>query len=218
MVDLTFIEKRSGNLLLYIIVIAIVLLLLFMVWPWKTALILTLWAGYVLWWPTVWLEKYIHRRGLAALIVIIVTGVILAFALINVTVIVAQELAQLVAGASASSNAQLSQGLTNTFRLANPDLARAGPIVALTSALAAGGAEIVTTFTQTAQGAVRNVLFSIPLLLAQLIIPSSTTLKAPFQQNIDRRSIDSWTTSIRSSTRFSLYTSLWQSFARSWRS
>jgi predicted PurR-regulated permease PerM len=170
MVDLTFIEKRSGNLLLYIIVIAIVLLLLFMVWPWKTALILTLWAGYVLWWPTVWLEKYIHRRGLAALIVIIVTGVILAFALINVTVIVAQELAQLVAGASASSNAQLSQGLTNTFRLANPDLARAGPIVALTSALAAGGAEIVTTFTQTAQGAVRNVLFSIPLLLAQLII------------------------------------------------
>src|SRR5674476_878219 len=81
MVDLTFIEKRSSNLLLYIIVTAIVLFLLYMVWPWRYALILTLWGAYVLWWPTVWLEKYIHRRGLAALIVIIVTGVFLAFAL-----------------------------------------------------------------------------------------------------------------------------------------
>ena len=138
MVDLTFFEKRSSNLLLYIIVIAIVLLLLYMVWPWKTALILTLWAGYVLWWPTVWLEKYIHRRGLAALIVIIVTGVFLAFALVNLTVIVAQELAQIVAGASSSSNAQLSQGLTTTFQLANPDLAKSGPILAIIGALRHG--------------------------------------------------------------------------------
>ena len=170
MVDLTYFEKRSGYLLLYIIIIAIVLLLLYMVWPWKTALILTLWGAYVLWWPTVWLEKYIHRRGLAALIVIIVSGVILAFALVNVTVIVAQELAQIVAGASSSSNATLSQGLTNTFQLANPDLAKTGPIVALINAMATGGGVITTTFTQTAQGVVRNVLLSIPLLLAQLII------------------------------------------------
>jgi|GEM_PF-3441783 hypothetical protein len=63
MVDLTFIEKRSGNLLLYIIVIAIVLFLLFMVWPWRYALILTLWGAYVLWWPTVWLEKLHSPAG-----------------------------------------------------------------------------------------------------------------------------------------------------------
>src|SRR5665647_107038 len=170
MVDLTFIEKRSSNLLLYIIVTAIVLFLLYMVWPWRYALILTLWGAYVLWWPTVWLEKYIHRRGLAALIVIIVTGVFLAFALVNLTVIVAQQLAQIVAGASSSSNAQLSQGLTTTFQLANPDLAKSGPILAIIGALATGGGAITTTFTQTAHGVVRNVLLSIPLLLAQLII------------------------------------------------
>ncbi len=169
-VDLTFFEKRSSNLLLYIIIIAIVLLLLYMVWPWKTALILTLWAAYVLWWPTVWLEKYIHRRGLAALIVIIVTGVLMAFALVNVTVIVAQQIAEIAAGASASSNATLSQGITNTFQLANPDLAKTGPVLALVSALATGGGIITTTFTQGAHGIVRNVLISIPLLLAQLII------------------------------------------------
>ncbi|MEI7827117.1 MAG: AI-2E family transporter [Euryarchaeota archaeon] len=170
MVDLTFFEKRSSNLLLYIIIIAIVLLLLYMVWPWKTALILTLWAAYVLWWPTVWLEKYIHRRGLAALIVIIVTGVLMAFALVNVTVIVAQQIAEIAAGASASSNATLSQGITNTFQLANPDLAKTGPVLARVSALATGGGIITTTFTQGAHGIVRNVLISIPLLLAQLII------------------------------------------------
>ena len=169
MVDLTFFEKRSSNLLFYLIVIAIVLLLLYMVWPWKFALILTLWAAYVLWWPTVWLEKYIHRRGLAALIVIIVTGVVLSFALVNLTVIVAEQIAQIAQGA-ASSNATISGGLTNTVKLANPDLAKAGPIVAIVGALATGGGSIVTTFTQTGQGVVRNILVNIPLLLLQLIL------------------------------------------------
>jgi predicted PurR-regulated permease PerM len=169
MVDLTFLEKRRDNLPFYLIAIAIVLLLFYMVWPWKTALILTLWGAYVLWWPTVWLEKYIHRRGLAALIVIIVTGLVLAFALVNLTVIVAQQIAQIAAGASAS-NASISSGLTNTVQLANPDLAKAGPIVAIVGALATGGSSIVTTFTQTGQGVVGNILVSIPLLLLQLIL------------------------------------------------
>ncbi len=90
MADLSFLEKRQSSLPFYLVAIAIVLLLLYMVWPWTYALILTLWGGYVLWWPTVWLEKYIHRRYLAALIVLIVTGIVLAVALVSVTVIVAQ--------------------------------------------------------------------------------------------------------------------------------
>lgn len=169
MVDLTFLDKRRGNLPFYLIAIAIVLLLLYMVWPWKTALILTLWAAYVLWWPTVWLEKYIHRRGLAALIVIIVVGVVLAFALVNLTVIVAQQIAQIAAGA-ASSNETISGGLTDTVKLVFPGVATTSPILALVGALGTGGSIITTVFTQTANGAVRNILVSIPLLLLQLII------------------------------------------------
>ena len=170
MVDLTFLEKRSAKLPFYLIAIAIVLLLLYMVWPWKYALILTLWGAYVLWWPTVWLEKYIHRRGLAALIVIIVTGVVLALALVNLTVIVAQQLAQIAAAAEASANAAISQGFTNAIRSASPDLARASSLLALASALGSGGGIITTTFTQIARDIVRHVLISIPLLLLQLII------------------------------------------------
>ncbi|MGZ7162471.1 MAG: AI-2E family transporter [Halobacteriota archaeon] len=168
MVDLTFIEKRSSNLLLYIIVTAIVLSLLYMVWPWRYALILTLWGAFVLWWPTVWLEKYIHRRGLAALIVLIVTGVVLALALVSVTVIVALQLEQLFASASAS-NASINTGLTSTFNLI-PGLAKAGPIAALIGALATSGGGITSTFIGTARDVVRQVLVSIPLLLLQLII------------------------------------------------
>ena len=169
MVDLTFFEKRSNSLPFYLITIVVVLLLLYMVWPWIYAVILTLWASYVLWWPTVWLEKYIHRRGLAALIVLVVTGVVLALALVSLTVIVAQQIAQLAQGVSAS-NASISSGLTDTVKLANPDLAKAGPIVALVGALATGGGSIITTFTQTGQGVVRNILVSIPLLLLQLFL------------------------------------------------
>ena len=117
------------------------------------------------------LKSIFIGADLAALIVIIVTGVFLAFALINLTVIVAQELAQLVAGASASSNAQLSQGLTNTFQLANPDLAKAGPISRdHKRAWPRAAAKLPRRSLQTAQGVVRSVLLSIPLLLAQLII------------------------------------------------
>lgn len=169
MVDLTFLEKRRSNLVFYIAAIVVVLFLLFMVWPWKGALILTLWAGYVLWWPTIWLEKYIHRRYLAALIVIIVTGVLLALSLVSITVIVVQQLAQL-AGGAANSNATLGAGLTNTIQLANPDLAKAGPVVALVSALASGGGIIASTFTETASGAARGILVNLPLYLLQLIV------------------------------------------------
>ena len=48
MADLSFFEKRPGLLRLlpfYLVFIAIVLFLLYMVWPWKYALILTLWGG-----------------------------------------------------------------------------------------------------------------------------------------------------------------------------
>jgi len=166
--DLTFFEKRSSSLPLYLIVIAIVLFLLYMVWPWKAALILTLWGAYVLWWPTVWLEKYIHRRGLAALIVLIVTGVVLALALVSVTVIVALQLAQLATSASAS-NASINTGLTSSFNLI-PGLAKAAPIAALISALATSGGGITSAFIDTARDVVRQVIVSIPLLLLQLII------------------------------------------------
>ena len=131
-------------------------------------MILTLWGGYVLWWPTVWLEKYIHRRYLAALIVLIVTGVLLAAALVSVTVIVALQLAQLAASASASS-ASLNTGLIGTFNLI-PGLAKAGPIAALISALATSGGDITSTFLGTARDAVRQVLVSIPVILLQLIV------------------------------------------------
>jgi predicted PurR-regulated permease PerM len=168
MVDLTFLEKRSGKLPFYLLAIAIILFLLYMVWPWKTALILTLWGAYVLWWPTVWLEKYIHRKTLAALIVLIVTGVVLALALVSVTVIVALQLVQLAESASAS-NASIGAGLTSSFNLI-PGLAKAGPIAALISALATSGGGITSTFIGMARDVVRQIVVSIPLLLLQLII------------------------------------------------
>ncbi len=140
-----------------------------MVWPWRYALLLTLWGGYVLWWPTIWLEKYIHRRGLAALIVVIVTAVLLFLALIMVTGILVIQIAQIAAEA-ANTNASLSGSLTNSVRVINPDLARAGPILALIAALASGGSVIVSTFAQTAGGVVRTIFINIPLLLLQLVI------------------------------------------------
>jgi predicted PurR-regulated permease PerM len=168
MVDLTFLEKRSGKLPFYLLAIAIVLFLLYMVWSWKYALILTLWGAYVLWWPTVWLEKYIHRKYLAALIVLIGTGVVLALALVSVTVIVALQLVQLAESASAS-NASISAGLTSSFNLI-PGLAKAGPIAALISALATSGGGITSTFIGTARDVVRQIVVGIPTLLLQLII------------------------------------------------
>ena len=44
MADLLFFEKRRASLPFYLVFIAIVLFLLYMVWPWKYALILTLWV------------------------------------------------------------------------------------------------------------------------------------------------------------------------------
>ena len=169
MVDLSYFEKNRANVVFLLITLAVVLLLLYMVWPWRFALLLALWAGYVLWWPTSWLTKYIHRRGIAALIVVVVVLLLLSFALLNVTIIVVREIAQMAAGA-ASSNATLSEGLTNTVKLANPGLANAGPIATLIAGLATGGSIIVTTFTQTAGGVARNILVNIPLLLFQLIL------------------------------------------------
>jgi predicted PurR-regulated permease PerM len=169
MVDLTFLERRRDSVIFLLLTLAIVLLLLYMVWPWRFALLLALWAGYVLWWPTSWLTKYIHRRGIAALIVVVVVLVLLIFSLLNLTVILVKELAQMAAGAAAS-NATISGGLTNTFKLVNPEIANAGPIAALVAGLATGGSVIVTTFTQTASGIVRNIFINIPLLLFQLIL------------------------------------------------
>ena len=170
MVDLSFLDKQRGNSSFNVIVIAvaifILLLLLYMAWPWKSALILTLWGAYILWWPTVWLDKHIHRRGLSALIVIVVTGVVLVLALTSLTVIVAQQLAQLVTSASSSSTA-LSGGLNNTV---GSGVAKVGPIAALISALATSGGSITSTFTGTARDVAGQVLRAIPFLLIQLVI------------------------------------------------
>ncbi|HYB59570.1 MAG TPA: AI-2E family transporter [Candidatus Acidoferrales bacterium] len=170
MADLSFFGKRWSSLPFYLVFIAIVLFLLYMVWPWKYPLILTLWGAYVLYWPTVWLEKYIHRRYLAALIVLIVTGVVLALALVSVTVIVAQQLVQLASTASASaSSASIDTGLIRTFNVI-PGLAKAGPIAAFIAALATSGGGMTATFVDLARDLVRQVLVSIPVLLLQLII------------------------------------------------
>jgi len=169
MFDFTYLEKRRDSIVFLLLALVIVLLLLYMVWPWRFALLLALWSAYVLWWPTNWLEKYIHRRGIAALIVVVVVLLLLVFALLNLTVIVVQQIAQMAAGAAAS-NTTISGGLTNTFNLANPGLANAGPIATLIAGLATGGSVIVTTFTQTASGVVRNIFINIPLLLFQLIL------------------------------------------------
>jgi predicted PurR-regulated permease PerM len=112
------------------------------------------------------LKSYIHRRGLAALIVLIVTGVVLALALVSVTVIVALQIEQLAASAS---NASINTGLISTFNVI-PGLAKAGPIAALIGALATSGGGLTSTFIGTARDVVRQVLVSIPLLLLQLII------------------------------------------------
>ncbi len=170
MVDLSYFEKNRANVVFLLITLAVVLLLLYMVWPWRFALLLALWAGYVLWWPTNWLTKYIHRRGIAALIVVIVVAVLLSMALVNLTVIVVQQIAEMAAGAAASGNTTISEGLFNTAKLANPELAKAGPIVTLIGTLAAGGGVIATGFTQVAGGIARTILTSMPTILFQLIL------------------------------------------------
>ncbi len=140
-----------------------------MVWPWRYALLLTLWAGYVLWWPTIWLEKYIHRRGLAALIVVVVTAVLLFLAVIMVTGILVVQIAQLAAS-TANTNATLGGSLSESVKFINPDLARSGPILAVIGAVASGSGVVVSTFVQTAGGVVRTIFVNIPLLLFQLVV------------------------------------------------
>jgi len=174
----------------------------------KVPLILTLWGRYVLWWPTAWLEKYIHRCYLAALVVLIVTGVVLALTLVSVTVIVAAQLAQLAASASASTSS-INTGLIGSFNLIS-GLAKAEPIAALISALATGGG-VTSTFVGMARDTIRQVLVSIPVILLQLIIVfflllgilgRGDTIVNDFKGGVPLKyrsiPIDSWTISTRS--------------------
>ncbi len=169
MVDLSYFQKKPASIVYLLITLTVVLLLLYMVWPWRYALLLALWAGYVLWWPTSWLTKYLHRRGISALIVVVVVGVLIVLALVNLTVIVVREVAEMAAGAAAS-NTTISGGLINTANLANPGLAKAGPIVTLIESLATGGGLITTSFTQIVGGVARNILTALPSIIFQLIL------------------------------------------------
>lgn len=169
MVDMSFLQERRDVILAIALAVVVTIFLLFMVWPWKGALLLTLWAGYVLWWPTVWLEKYIHRRGLAALIVVVVTAVVLFLALIALTGILVVEVAQL-AQQAANTNTSLSGGLSETVKVINPDLARSGPVLTVIAAAASGGGVVASTVTGTVGGVVRTIFGSLPLILLQLVL------------------------------------------------
>ena len=160
MVDLSFFEKNRTNIVFLLITLAVVLLLLYMVWPWRYALLLALWAAYVLWWPTGWLTKVYpssrHRGAYRSMVVVLL---LLSFALLNVTVILVREIAQIAAGQRAQTQ-RLAEGSPTHSTSPTPGLRMQGPSPHLSQALRPGEASLLQR-SLTPQAALYGMFLSI---------------------------------------------------------
>ncbi|MGA7076671.1 MAG: AI-2E family transporter, partial [Halobacteriota archaeon] len=162
-------KKRRDRLVLLGLAAFISVVLAFISWPFKDVIAVTLLLAFILQYPTAWLEKRIHRRRSAILIVIMSIFAALAFVLLDIVYILYSEMASLSVSSENLDNL-LNQGFEGLIKSLSAQISESLQVASLQDRISQILSTILKDALGSSTGIIERVIPNIPLYVVELVI------------------------------------------------
>ncbi|MFZ0926495.1 MAG: AI-2E family transporter [Halobacteriota archaeon] len=162
-------KKLRDRLVLLVLVASVATVLVFISWPFKDVIAITLLLAFILQYPTAWLEKRIHRRRSAILIVIVSIFAALAFVLLDIVYILYSEIASLSIS-SENLNNLLNQGFASLITNLSARISESLQVASLQGRISQILSTILQDLLASSTSVIERVILNIPLYIVELVI------------------------------------------------
>jgi predicted PurR-regulated permease PerM len=162
-------KKQRDRLILLGLATLVLLVLVFISWPFKDVIAITLLLAFILQYPTAWLEKRIHRRRSAILIVIVSIFAALAFVLLDIVYILYSEIASLSVS-SGNLESLLNQGFEGLIKNLSARISESLQVTGLQDRISQILSTILKDVLASATGIIEQFIPNIPLYVVELVI------------------------------------------------
>jgi predicted PurR-regulated permease PerM len=162
-------KKLRERLVLLVLVASVATVLVFISWPFKDVIAITLLLAFILQYPTAWLEKRIHRRRSAILIVIVSIFAALAFILLDIVYILYSEIARLSVS-SENLDKLLNQGSQSLITSLSARISESLQVASLQSRISDILSTILKDVLASSTSVIERVIPNIPLYVVELVI------------------------------------------------
>ena len=162
-------KKLRDRLVLLVLVASVATVLVFISWPFKDVIAITLLLAFILQYPTAWLEKRIHRRRSAILIVIVSIFAALAFVLLDIVYILYSEIASLSIS-SENINKLFNQGFETLITNLSARISESLQVASLQGRISQILSTILQDLLASSTSVIERVILNIPLYIVELVI------------------------------------------------
>ncbi len=162
-------KKLRDRLVLLVLVASVATVLVFISWPFKDVIAITLLLAFILQYPTAWLEKRIHRRRSAILIVIVSIFAALAFVLLDIVYILYSEIASLSIS-SENLDKLLNQGSQSLITSLSARISESLQVASLQGRISEILSTILKDVLSSSTSVIERVIPNIPLYVVELVI------------------------------------------------
>ncbi|MGP8011425.1 MAG: AI-2E family transporter [Halobacteriota archaeon] len=162
-------KTLRDRLVLLVLVASVATVLVFISWPFKDVIAITLLLAFILQNPTAWLEKRIHRRRSAILIVIVSIFAALAFVLLDIVYILYSEIASLSIS-SENINKLFNQGFESLITNLSARISESLQVASLQGRIAQILSTILQDLLASSTSVIERVILNIPLYIVELVI------------------------------------------------
>lgn len=162
-------KKLRDRLVLLVLVASVATVLVFISWPFKDVIAITLLLAFILQYPTAWLEKRIHRRRSAILIVIVSIFAALAFVLLDIVYILYSEIASL-SSSSENINKLFNQGFETLITNLSARISESLQVASLQGRISQILSTILQDLLASSTSVIERVILNIPLYIVELVI------------------------------------------------
>ncbi len=162
-------KKQRDRLLLLGFAAFVLVVLVFISWPFRDVIAVTLLLAFILQYPTAWLEKRIHRRRSAILIVITSIFAAFAFVLLDIVYILYSEITSLSIS-SETINELLNQGLEGLVNNLSARISESLQVSTIQDRISQILSTILKDALASSTGIISQVIPNIPLYVVELII------------------------------------------------
>ena len=162
-------KTLRDRLVLLVLVASVATVLVFISWPFKDVIAITLLLAFILQYPTAWLEKRIHRRRGAILIVIVSIFAALAFVLLDIVYILYSEIASLSVS-SENLDKLLNQGPQSLITSLSARISESLQVASLQGRISDILSTILNDVLASSTSVIERVIPNIPLYVVELVI------------------------------------------------
>jgi predicted PurR-regulated permease PerM len=162
-------KKQRDRLVLLGLAVFVLVVLIFISWPFRDVIAVTLLLAFILQYPTGWLEKRIHRRRSAILIVIMSIFAAFAFVLLDIVYILYSEIASLSVS-SENVNELLNQGFEGLINNLSTRISESLQVASIQDRISQILSTILRDALARSTGIIAQFIPNIPLYVVELVI------------------------------------------------